>query len=304
MPSYWHPTCGDGYRDDTEGEEWDDNNNIDNDGWSSLCKIESNYACSNATVVDICTTIYKAPKIISSAIDLEKLKITIEFDQIMANQELTKNDLTLDVFGVNEPYSVTWSASFDQKKLTIDFTCSPAMIGGSNDEINLELINIINFKTTQEIPLQSAKQFIFTVHDLPPAQSVKDGGSGTSFLFIILMLLSLLVSILTGGSIELMWSLANTLQLMFYFNSLDLNFTPELKEVFSYMKYSNFDNPVFEYMRDLSSTYANTDYSFYTSDLLDRLNYSSFNIIINFIDKIVFVIIFICIITIKFCQNK
>ena len=57
-------------------------------------------------------------------------------------------------------------------------------------------------------------------------------------------------------------------------------------------------------MRDLSSTYANTDYSFYTSDLLDRLNYSSFNIIINFIDKIVFVIIFICIITIKFCQNK
>ena len=78
----------------------------------------------------------------------------------MANQELTRNDLTIDVFGVNEPYSVTWSASFDQKKLTIDFTCSSSMIGESNEDINLELINIINFKTMQEIPLQSAKQFI------------------------------------------------------------------------------------------------------------------------------------------------
>ena len=87
----------------------------------------------------------------------------------------------------------------------------------------------------------------FIILDLLPVQSVKDGGLGTSFLFLSLMLLSLLVSILTGGSVELMWSLANTLQIMFYYNLLDLNFTPELKDVFSYMKYSNFDNKVFEY---------------------------------------------------------
>ena len=160
MPSYWHPVCGDGYRIQTKGEEWDDNNNADDDGWSSLCKIETNYVWSNATGVDNCTTIYPAPKVVSYDLNLEKFQITIEFDQTMMKQELTRNDLALDIFGVNEPYFVTWSANFDQKKLIIDFTNSPALIGGLNEKINLELKNIKKFKSLYEISLLSSFQHI------------------------------------------------------------------------------------------------------------------------------------------------
>ena len=118
------------------------------------------------------------------------------------------------------------------------------------DYIKLEFITIRKNTIFLNINFNLKIKDWFTIHDLLPVQSVKHGGTGTSFLFLFLMLLSLLVSILTGGSVELMWSLANTLQIMFYYNSLDLNFTPELKDVFTYMKYSNFDNKVFEYKID------------------------------------------------------
>jgi hypothetical protein len=50
---------------------------------------------------------------------------------------------------------------------------------------------------------------------------------------------------------SLMWSLTNTLQLLFYIGALNLYFTPELKKVFEYMKYSDFDNPITEYLSKL-----------------------------------------------------
>ena len=160
MPSFWFPACGDGYRNGTEGEEWDDRNNVNYDGWSSICKVEPNYACSNATGVDICKTIYQAPKIISKGLVLEKLKISIEFDEIMMKQELTNFDLRLDIYGVNAPYYVTWNANFDQNKLIIDFVCSPVLIGGSIETINLILIDTKKFKSLHEIPLISSQEFI------------------------------------------------------------------------------------------------------------------------------------------------
>ena len=169
----------------------------------------------------------------------------------MMKQELTRNDLALDIFGVNEPYFVTWSANFDQKKLIIDFTNSPALIGGLNEKINLELKNIKKFKSLYEISLLSSFQHIFNIQDLPPDELSYELSDGILFLILSLVLFNFFVVILTNGSIELMWSLANTLQIIYYYISLDLNFTPELKIMFIVMKYSHFENPVFKYMRDL-----------------------------------------------------
>ena len=68
-------------------------------------------------------------------------------------------------------------------------------------------------------------------------------------MLVIVMLLSIGVSLITGGSIEIMWSLANTLQVMFYYKLLNLYFSPELSTMFYYMRYSNFDNPAFEWIQ-------------------------------------------------------
>ena len=109
-------------------------------------------------------------------------------------------------------------------------------------------------------------------------------------MFIFIMLMSIGVSLITGGSIELMWSLANTLQILYYYGILDLNYTPELLATFSYMKYSNFDNPVFEFVRDKTMS----AFSFVQASLpsgFGNLGYSSVSVIINFLDKLIMILL-------------
>ena len=110
-------------------------------------------------------------------------------------------------------------------------------------------------------------------------------------MFIFIMLMSIGVSLITGGSLELMWSLANTLQVMHYYAMLDLNYTPELLATFKYMKYSNFDNPVFEFIRSK----AMNAFSFVQASIpsgFGNLGYSSVSVIINFFDKLIMIILF------------
>ena len=111
-------------------------------------------------------------------------------------------------------------------------------------------------------------------------------------MFIFIMLMSIGVSLITGGSIELMWSLANTLQILYYYGILDLNYTPELLATFSYMKYSNFDNPVFEFVRDK----AMRAFSFVQASLPSgfcNLGYSSVSVVINFLDKLIMILLIV-----------
>ena len=130
-------------------------------------------------------------------------------------------------------------------------------------------------------------------------------------MFIFIMLMSIGVSFITGGSIELMWSLANTLQILYYYGVLDLNYTPELSAIFSYMKYSNFDNPIFEFIRDK----AMSAFSFVQASLpsdFGYLGYSSVSVIINFFDKLIIIcsialfttIIFLLFLGLKNKSNK
>ena len=93
-----------------------------------------------------------------------------------------------------------------------------------------------------------------------------------------------------------MWSLANTLQIMYYYAMLDLRFTSELKATFSYMKYSNFDNPVFEFIRNK----VMNAFSFIHAALpsgFSNLGYSSVSVIVNFLDKLIIIILFALLVT-------
>ena len=291
-PSFCYPHWGDGKRDLAPFyEEWDDSNNLSMDGWDGNCKVEKNYVWDNSTGIDICKTIFTAPIIATNILDIKSFQITLSFDQVMLNQNLTDFDLNLDVIGPNSPYSVSWSASFIKKNIIISFSFTPLLIGGVNEKIILQIINVQRFKSEHDIPMISPQLFSYIVPSLPASASSQAGGSGASYMFIVVMLLSIGVSLITGGSIELMWSLANTLQILFYYGMLNLYYSSELLSAFSYMSYSNFDNPAFDYIRKIASKMTDFIHTSIPSGF-ENLGFSSASVVINFLDKLIMILLF------------
>ena len=129
------------------------------------------------------------------------------------------------------------------------FKVSPSFIGGVNEKLTLQLLNVLKFKNEYDISLANPFQIIFNIPHFASSQTIDSSNQGASYMFIFVMLFSLLVSLITGGSIELMWSLTNALQIMYFWETFNLYFPSNLITVFTYMKYSNFDNPVSEYLR-------------------------------------------------------
>ena len=291
-PSFWYPLWGNGKRDTTPFiEEWDDGNNLDLDGCNSKWKVEKSYNCiQNLSGIDICKTIYSPPDIISSNFDQLTFQIVIEFDQAMLKQNLTSFDMDLDIIGQNSPYSVAWTAEYDKNKLKISFTTSPVLLGGIGEKIRLQFTNAAAFKNMNEIAIKELKLLEFTVCAFSSSEYVQSGGSGVSYTFVFALLISLGVSLFTGDSIELMWSLANSLQIIFFFGYLNLYYTPELLAVFSYMKFANFDNPIFEYIREKTYNLVNSLKIPIPSNS-QLFGLSSTSVIINFMDKIMVIIL-------------
>ena len=296
--SFCYPNCGDGIRDAIPTvEQCDDGNNMDLDGCSGTWQVETNYVCIPGLTADVCTTIYKQPVVLTTSFDPKTLKIVVEFDQVMLNQNVSSFDVNVDVSGPNSPYSVSWSASFSQKQFIVNFSMSPALLGGIGETVLLQLITVTKFKNEHEIPKAAPQQFTFSVAALSASESTQSGGSGASYMFIFTMLLSIGISVLTGGSMELMWSLANTLQILFYFGMLNLYFSSDLIAVYGFLKYSNFDNPISDYI----STFVKSILSFSSSNLgsnFGNLGFDSTNILALCLSKILFVVLIILIICI------
>ena len=93
----------------------------------------------------------------NSLIDSESMNVILYFDQDMKDQNLTSSDLEVTISGPNSPYSITWSTTFDKSTLKIALQVTPNLIGGVDETINVQLLNINSFKSINEIPLQSSQ---------------------------------------------------------------------------------------------------------------------------------------------------
>ena len=180
-PSFWYPIWGDGKRDGAPyNEEWDDGNNIDLDGCDGAWKVEKNYLWLNSSGIDVWVTTYSPPVIKSNSFDSKTLQITIEFDQVMKNQNLTDFDMSIDISGPNSPYDISWSAKFDKNNLIISFGSTPVLLGGLGEIIRLQLIDVKKFNSEHDISMLASSLFTFEVSGLPPSDSAKSGGSSAS----------------------------------------------------------------------------------------------------------------------------
>ena len=263
------------------------------DGWSSSCQIEAGYSWVHPTGgADTCTTPYTRPVVTSSSIDIVKSQIIVVFDQVMLNQTIEDYDMALSISGPNSPYSVSWFTSFDKNQLIVSFTSSPIIVGGSGETVSLTLIKIDSFKSEHLIPILSSKVFSFTLPKTEPSKSTQSSGAGASYTFVFTILVSIGVSLLTGGSMELMWGLTNTLQILFYYGMLNLAFSSDLQAVFSFMKYSNFDNPISDFLKEKMVGGLSLIQSSVSSQF-SSVGFSSTDILSNSLDKLVYIILLI-----------
>ena len=288
VPSYCYPNWGDGVKDISPNfEEWDDGNNFDYDGCSKDCKTEFNYnwTYDSNKKADVCKTVYDPPEILNSTFNSKSNQITVNFNQTMLNQTVSLTDLTIDISGPNSPHKISWSSQFINSSYQMSFTSTPALVGGIGEVITVQLINVGRFKSIKKIPIKSFAELKFNVMSFEPNQSTQAAGSGASYTFIVTGIISIIIGVLTGGSIELMWSLANTLQILFFFGMLNLYYSADLLTMYSFMKYSNFDNPASDYL----SSKTTVVFKFIqnpVSDSFSNLGFESTEIISNCLDKL------------------
>ena len=210
----------------------------------------------------------------------------------MLSQNITSNDIFVDSFGPNEPYRISWVASFQNSTFVVKFSTVPAIMGGYNEAIDLQLLNVYKFKSSHAIAMMSPVRYVFRYPSPDPNESNESTNKGASYTFVFSFLISIGVSLLTGGSMELMWSLANTLQIMFFYGTLNLYLSINLKNLFSFMRYSNFDNPVTDYISNLVIGGINIIKIPVSSNFND-LGFGSTNIITNSFLKILTVVMVI-----------
>ena len=80
-------------------------------------------------------------------------------------------------------------------------------------------------------------------------------------------------------------------------------YTPELLSTFSYMKCSNFDNPIFEFIRDKAFGVFNfIKYSIPSE--FGSLGYSSISVIVNFMDKLIMILLFLLVVFVIYIIYK
>jgi hypothetical protein len=212
------------------------------------------------------------------------------------------------IYGPNEPYDYTWTAKIVDKTFTLDYKCSPALIGLYGEGIELELIEAYSFTSENNITIQNLVRFKFDVSSQEPSESSKTSSNAIAITFLISAGISIGVSLVTGGSIELMWSFANTLQIMFFFRLISLSYSSDLKAVFDFMSYSNFENPFGEYLIDAGENWVTINGSPINDNFYDT-GFTQTNIIVNSIDKLLIIMlmigtIFVIFLLLKFFNNS
>ena len=125
----------------------------------------------------------------------------------------------------------------------------------SPELVNFVTLNvIINFKQTEafmntrNVAIQSQEDIIVSIDDNQVSSSAEASAKSASYTFLIYVAISFGISLITGGSLELMWSLTNTLQIISFLSLLDLYYPKGINLVFKYMKFANFNNQILSYL--------------------------------------------------------
>ncbi|CAI2362650.1 unnamed protein product [Moneuplotes crassus] len=293
MPSKCTPLCGNGVKD--AGESCDDKNSMKFDGCSETCQIEDSYECNyNVTLGrDLCISTFFPPIIKNSKNNILSSEIQFTFNDTMGEFNFTGKEVSLSFTGPAFEYKCFAELSYiSETTLKLKYSISPSIIGGSNEELLVTFKEVKTFYSQNDIPISNEYEFRYTFDVLPSSDTAKGASSTASFTLIISFILSVAISVFTGESMEQMWSLANTLQILFFLGLLEINYPSNLRATFEFMKYSNFDNPLTKMLSEWISNALNFGSVRIDTKFAD-FGFESSELLFNSFDKILMILLII-----------
>jgi hypothetical protein len=197
--------------------------------------------------------------------------------------------ITVSISGDHLPYIFHWTASFiNDKDIKIEYTSTPEVTGRMNERLSITFFDVESFKNIDGVPMESSTTVNIKIDPIEISPSLSSSIQAMGYFYLLNLLISVAANILIGGTMELMWSLANTLQILYFLGLLDLKFPYHTLALFKFMSYSNFDFPelnlVFE--KTFSSNYHEEDE---INEAFTEMGFESRNFVSNASDSILFV---------------
>ena len=240
-PQQWGMNCGNGVRE--TGEEWDDGNNFNHDGCSILCSIETGFNCTggSSTTQDNCAAVGYMPTATLSVKQNNDLVIT--FNDTMTQTSISKTDLSVQIYGPQLLYSFSFTASFtSNEKLSIEMDIDSDITGNKEEYVIVKFTNPSQFRSMSTGREINSETFLSGyLHNQESTIATTVVGTSMQLLFLIAIALSL-ISALGGNSMEVMWGLLNTLQIIYFMSYIHLKYPSHLSTFFQYLGYANANN--------------------------------------------------------------
>jgi cysteine-rich repeat protein len=233
----WKEIWGDGKN--YGNNEWDDGNLANGDGWSNEWEIETWKACSggSSTAADICID-----KVISASIGelTNNKRVSITFSEPMLPTSIGFSDISVRI-DTDFIVEFSWSASYSTTTtLDISLNIKSALQGG--EELTIKLINPKKFRSPIGGCVQPSAFKKSLESSLTSTAASAKAASGLSMYLImagVMVMFGLLI--FCGSSLEMVWSLINTLQLISFLPIMISYYPEHVKVMFEILEFSNME---------------------------------------------------------------
>jgi hypothetical protein len=169
----------------------------------------------------------------------------------MVMTTITETDLSVRVYGPEDKtYSFIWNAKFtDSKTILIDTSFSTPLLGGKQEEVVVEFVSYSNFKSQySQRSINHETELSGYLNQEGEQTSAKALGQSAMIIIFISVGITA-ISSFGNNSMEMMWGLMNTLQILYFISYIHVVFPDHLDTFFEYLKFANADN---EYLKQLS----------------------------------------------------
>lgn len=175
--------------------------------------------------------------------------LDITFNDTLYKAEIANSDLRISVYGPENTYSFSWTPIFvDTKSVYINTNFISSLKGFNQEQVVVEFINRDKFKSIYSKRGVNPQELKGYLYPFTGSEASSESIGQTAMMIFLISVGLTVISSFGGNSMEMMWNLMNTLQLIFFLSYVHVNFPTHVVEFFDFLKYANAENVYLKYV--------------------------------------------------------